>query len=188
MTARPEPTPTTFAAVPRGFSLLEVMIALIVISVGLLGIAKMHALAYASTSTASLRSLAAIEAASLASMMRANRAYWANGSAPPVITINGTTISDPTLAATATSATYCMKGATAPCNAATLAAFDLHRWAAALTALLPGPTASIACPVVAPPISCTIQINWAEKIVAVNGQGQAGPAMAPPTYTLYVEP
>ena len=44
----------------RGFSLLEVMVALVIISIGLLGVAKMQALAYASTSTASSRSLAAI--------------------------------------------------------------------------------------------------------------------------------
>jgi type IV pilus assembly protein PilV len=164
------------------------MVALVVLSVGLLGIAKMHALAYASTSTASLRSLASIEAASLASMMRANRAYWATGLAPPLITIDGTAISDATLANTAASASYCMKGPTAPCSPATLAAYDLHRWGAALAALLPGPTSVISCPVVTPPISCTIRIDWTEKVVSVNSQGVAGPAMAPPTYMLYVEP
>jgi len=60
----------------RGFSLLEVLVALVIIGVGMLGIAKIQALAYASTGTASERSLAAIEAASLAASMRANRGYW----------------------------------------------------------------------------------------------------------------
>jgi type IV pilus assembly protein PilV len=179
---------TLFKARMRAFTLLEVMIALIVVSVGMLGVAKMHALAFASTGTASMRSLAAIEAASLASMMRANRGYWANGSAPPAITINGTTLSDATLAATAATASYCIKGATTPCSPATLAAYDLHRWAAALNAILPSPSANISCPVIAPPISCTIQINWVEKTVAINAQAANGPAMQAPTYTLYVEP
>ena len=40
-----------------GFSLIEVMVALIIVSVGLLGIAKMQALAYASTGIAGKRSL-----------------------------------------------------------------------------------------------------------------------------------
>ena len=172
----------------RGFSLLEVMVALIVVSVGMLGIAKMHALAFASTGSASMRSLAAIEAASLASMMRANRGYWAAGAAPPVITITGTTISDATLAGTAATVTYCMKGANTPCSPATLAAYDLHRWAAALNAILPTPSATVSCPVIAPPISCTIQINWVEKTVAINAQAANGPAMQAPTYVLYVEP
>src|SRR5579871_1202658 len=60
----------------HGFSVLEVMVALIIISVGLLGIAKMQALAIASTTTSRTRSIAALEAASLASAMRADRAYW----------------------------------------------------------------------------------------------------------------
>lgn len=173
---------------PRGFSLIEVMVALIVVSVGLLGIAKMHAAAYASGGTASMRSLAAIEAASLASMMRANRAYWANGLAPAVIAVNGITISDPTLAATATTANYCTTSGSAPCGPVTLAAYDLHRWAAALNAMLPSPSANIACAAVTPPISCTIRVDWVEKIVSVNAQGATGPAMQAPTYTLYVEP
>ena len=65
---------TRFGA--RGFSLIEVLVALVVVSIGLLGIAKMQAIAYSSTGVASKRSLAAIEAASLASSMHANRAYW----------------------------------------------------------------------------------------------------------------
>ncbi len=171
----------------RGFSLVEVMVSLIVICVGLLGVARVQGLAYASTSSARLRSLAAIEAASLASAMRANRPYWATGAAPFPITINGTVISDATLAGTATTANYCTPGNSAPCNPATLAAYDLHQWAAGLAALLPNPTAIINCPTTTTPIDCTIQVTWAEKAVAVNAQG-AGPAMQAPTYILYVEP
>ena len=44
----------------RGFSLIEVMVAIVVISAGLLGIAKLQALALSNTSTARLRSLAAL--------------------------------------------------------------------------------------------------------------------------------
>jgi type IV pilus assembly protein PilV len=172
----------------QGFTLLEVMVALVIISIGLLGVAKMQALAYASTSTASMRSLAAIEAASLASSMRANRAYWAVGAAPVAITITGTTISDATLAATATAANFCTPAGSAPCTPAQLAAFDLHQWAAALNALLPNPTATISCPTVVTPINCTIRVNWAEKMVAINSQSAGGPAMQAPTYVLYVEP
>jgi len=171
-----------------GFSLLEVMVALVVISIGLLGVAKMQALAYASTSTASMRSLAAIEAASLASAMRANRSYWAVGAAPVPITITGTTIADATLAATATAANFCTPAGSAPCTPAQLAAFELHRLATALNALLPNPTATISCPTVVTPINCTIQVNWTEKMVAINSEGAAGPAMQAPTYVLYVEP
>ena len=44
----------------RGFSLIEVLVALIIIGVGMLGIAKIQALSYASTGTAAQRSIAAI--------------------------------------------------------------------------------------------------------------------------------
>src|ERR1700733_6763597 len=60
----------------RGFNLIEAMVAVVIISVGLLGIAKMQALAMASTGSAKMRSLAALEAASLAATLRADRQYW----------------------------------------------------------------------------------------------------------------
>ena len=65
----------------RGFTLVEVLVALIIIGVGMLGIAKIQALAYASTGTAALRALAALEASSLAASMRANRGYWSTQAA-----------------------------------------------------------------------------------------------------------
>src|ERR1700754_3026480 len=82
----------------RGFSMIEVMVALIIISVGLLGIAKMQALALSSTGTARLRSLAAIEAASLASVMHSDRAYWSLlGPGVTTISITKATVADGTL-------------------------------------------------------------------------------------------
>ena len=60
----------------RGFSLLEVMVALVVLSVGLLGVVKLESVAYSSTNVASKRSIAALEAASLAASMHVNRGYW----------------------------------------------------------------------------------------------------------------
>jgi type IV pilus assembly protein PilV len=175
-----------------GFTLLEVMVALVVTSIGLLGIAKLQALAYASTSSASARSLVALQAAGLASSMRTNRGYWATGSAPVPLTITGTTISDATLNASATSAGYCVYGSgTTPCSSASLAAFDLHAYATALTAMLGNSNSvtTINCPV-AIPIDCTIQVTWNEKAVSINTQGAAGTTQSTfaPTYTLYVEP
>ena len=42
----------------RGFSLVEVMVAVVVLCVGLLGVAHMQALALSNTTTARMRSLA----------------------------------------------------------------------------------------------------------------------------------
>ncbi len=181
-----------------GFTIIEVMVALVVISVGLLGIAKMQALALSSTSTSRLRSLAAIEGASLASAMHANRAYWAAATLTQPIKVSGdtATTSDANLTAalaTVAAAThdYCQPGYGAPCDPATMAATDLQEWASELNKLLPDPEATIACPPTSTPLSCTIQIRWSENAVSSNKQADVTATTAEfrvPTYTLYVEP
>ena len=69
-------TPHTPVLHARGFSLVEVMVAVVVICIGLLGIAKMQAMALSNTNMSRQRSLAAIEAASMASAMHSNQLYW----------------------------------------------------------------------------------------------------------------
>jgi type IV pilus assembly protein PilV len=190
----------------RGFSLIEVLVALIVVSVGLLGIAKMQAIAYSSTGVASKRSLAAIEAASLASSMHANRAYWAvSGITPVSTTITGARVSastDPALLAV----TDCTLAGAGPsgCSPSTLAAYDLNGvngWAPTLQQLLgTSDQATISCPLpVSPlPVTCTVTITWSENQVALNTQEAAAAnaavaantpaALQLPSYTLYIEP
>jgi type IV pilus assembly protein PilV len=173
----------------RGFSLIEVLVALVIIGVGMLGIAKIQALAYASTGTASLRSLAAIEASSLASAMRANRSYWSVTAQTVLqtIQITGAAITsstDPAL----TGVNNCTSGAT--CIPQNLAAYDLQNWVTSLNTLLPGDTATVSCipnPTANYPVGCTITVSWAERNTGINAQSQ-GTAMALPSYTLYVEP
>jgi type IV pilus assembly protein PilV len=185
-----------------GFSLIEVLVALIVVSVGLLGIAKMQAIAYSSTGVASKRSLAAIEAASLASAMHANRAYWsAPGIAPALTTVTGAAVSassDPALVAV----TNCISpgGGPSNCTPVELAAYDLNGvngWAPTLKQLLgTSDVATITCvspPVSTAPVTCTVTITWSENQVALNTQeaaaANAGPsALQLPSYTLYIEP
>jgi len=190
----------------RGFSLVEIMVAVVVICIGLLGVARMQALALSNTTTARQRSLAAIEAASLASAMHSNRAYWANTPPTSVVVTPNTpnppaiVSSDAAMAATAIAdlATFpalpqnCVGNAAsgAVCTPANLAGFDLAWWLTSLSALLPNPGATLNCSNAAP-AACTIQITWTENAVAMN----AGQANAPnvqqfqtPTYTLYVEP
>ena len=196
----------------RGFSLLEVMVSMVVICVGLLGIARLQALSLSSTTTSRLRALAAIEAASLASAMHSNRQYW--GNTPPL----SVTVTATTTAATVTSTDAALQTAASTdvtnnptsanpsavcigtfgggpqCTAVPLAAFDLARWAVSLGALLPNPTATISCPPVAggaAPASCTITVAWTEKAVAINAQeanAAANSQFQSPSYTLYVEP
>jgi type IV pilus assembly protein PilV len=181
----------------RGFSLVEVMVALIVICVGLLGIAKMQGLSLSTTTTSRLRSLAAFEAAGLAAAMHTNRQYWVTLT-PATVTVTvppppaNPVINSPdgALSAQATAdivAGQAANGApglnncvgstngVAQCTAVNLAAYDLARWTASLQALLPNPTATITCPPVVGtnPTSCTIQITWTERAIGINSQEAA---------------
>jgi type IV pilus assembly protein PilV len=185
----------------RGFTLIEVLVALIVVSIGLLGIAKMQAIAYSSTGIASKRSLAAIQAASLASSMHANRGYWAvSGVAPVTTTITGTAVASTD--ATLNANIDCTATGALPCSANAVAAYDVHSWATALKNLLgTSDQATIAC--VSPaattaPVTCTVTITWSENQVALNSQEAAASnaaiaagtpaAIQLPSYTLYIEP
>src|SRR5579862_4613605 len=60
-----------------GFSLIEVMVAVVIICIGLLGIAKLQAMSLSNSTMSRQRAIAAIQAASLASSMHANRNFWA---------------------------------------------------------------------------------------------------------------
>src|SRR5258708_32297597 len=87
-------------AAAGGFTLVEVLVALSIIAVGMLGLAKIQALAYASTGIAGSQSLAALQASSLVSAMRANRNYWSTVATPFTFTVAAgtiTTASDNTL-------------------------------------------------------------------------------------------
>jgi type IV pilus assembly protein PilV len=177
-----------------GFSLIEVMVALVVCSIGLLGLAKMESLALASEDVSGTRTIAAMQASSLAAMMHADRGYWGSSSvtASAVVTwVNGAiNITDTTLGAAAT----CNVSGT-PCTPTQMAAYDLQNWGTALQPLLPGYTATILCTpaVTAAPVTCTITINWVENAVAANAQQTnisniTSSTSGSPSYTLNVEP
>jgi type IV pilus assembly protein PilV len=202
------PTRASARARAGGFTLLEVMVSVVITAIGLLGIAKLQALAYASTGTASMRSMVAIQASGLAASMHADRTYWSTGAAPVPITITGTgtganfTISDNYLNTTASTTTYCQPGgAGAPCTPPQMASYDLRTWATALNGVLGNlnPVTTISCPTINTPITCTIQVTWNERAVSINNQGAtntqvasgasaAGGGTFNPTYILYVEP
>jgi type IV pilus assembly protein PilV len=168
----------------QGFSLVEVLVALVVCSIGLLGLAKMESLALSSTGVASTRSIAAIQAASLAAAMKSNGAYWASGLASPVTTITAAS------AAPAVSPN-CQAATAGTCAPAQMAAYDLQQWALNLQEQqqLQGFFATITCSTNGFPVTCTIALQWAENAVAANGnQTNMAALQLVPAYTLYVQP
>jgi type IV pilus assembly protein PilV len=181
-----------YLSIPRGFSLVEVMVALIVLSVGLLGIARMQSLALSSTSVASQRSMAAIEAESLAGAMHANRGYWSNSDvANATIQLTGSAVAvtagAPILSAAIGTAPDCTAAA---CTPEKMAAYDLTNWASDLNGVLPGNYTNIACDNVTPE-TCVITVTWAESAMGVNAQqaqNTTNTAVQNSIYKLYVQP
>lgn len=183
-----------------GFSLIEVLVALVVVSIGLLGLAKMESLAVASADVSGNRAIAAMQAASMAAMMHADRDYWATANATATTTVSYSSgavqVSDTTLVVASGNAS-CYNTGTGACTPLSLAATDLRAWGTVLNGLLPGYLATITCTpttlAAAPPtpVTCTVTITWAEAGVQMDSQqtNMTGTgALTAPTYTLNVQP
>ncbi len=176
----------TFASCRQsGVSMLEVLVALVVISLGLLGIAGMQAAAINNTNIARSRSIGAIAAESMAAAMHANNAYWSNLSSANsnswTVTASGVT-GTPSL----TQTVDCTASGS-NCSAATMAAYDTTQWGSGMLGTLPSGKGQIACATSAP-TTCTITVSWQEKQSKVNAATMTAPATASATYQMVVIP
>jgi type IV pilus assembly protein PilV len=147
-----------------GFSLIEVLIAIIVFSLGLLGVAALTTSAVKNGHNAYLRSQASFLADSMAERMRANpRGVWAGDYAGA-------------LSAGAPALPGCGTGASTSggCDSSKVAQRDRAVMGRLIAQQLPGGTGNVACTLsgaaaagsygVAPVDgSCTIRVSWSEK-------------------------
>jgi type IV pilus assembly protein PilV len=143
-----------------GFSLVEALVALVVLSIGMLGIAALHVEGLRSARTALTRTTAVTLAADIADRIRANRA--------------AKTEYDAVVTSADTDANCEPKGA--GCTPAELAHHDKALWLGAIETALPGGTGTIDCDDAAVPATYTITISWSE--VGAN---------VPATYTLTIQ-
>lgn len=123
-------TPISMQARQRGFTLVEALISVLVMSIGLLGVAALQTRSLGSTNTASKRSQAVLLASDLADRMRANRV------ANDLTAANNYT----NIAAADNSCRavhYAHTHNPAACTPAQLAADDLADWNARIAAILP---------------------------------------------------
>lgn len=147
----------TAAPGQRGFTLLETLIALVVLSVGMLGIASLHVEGLRNGRTASLRTKAVVHAADMAEKMRANRAGAIAGDYVTAAGDNGTNND---------CADDLVGAPTADCDPQQMARHDIWLWKRTLVnpqTGLPGePTATIESDGAALP-TLTIRIAWVEN-------------------------
>ena len=127
-----------------GFTIVEVLVALVVLAIGLLGIAGLYVTTLGSGTAAINRMQAVNLATDIADRIRANRnanvAYA--GAASTGLTCIGTGAVD--------------------CGAAQMAADDLLQWNTELAAALPSGSGAIAVAGASAPYTYTITITWSE--------------------------
>jgi type IV pilus assembly protein PilV len=128
----------------RGFTLVETMVALVVLAVGMLGIAGLYVTTLKSGGGAIYRMQAVNLAADLADRIRANR---------------GANVAY----AGAAADNNCYGAASVDCAPALMAANDLFVWNQQVAAILPGGNANVAVAGVAAPFTYRITINWTES-------------------------
>lgn len=168
----------------RGFTLVEVLIAVIVTAVGLLGLAKMQALAISSTKTSGSRSLVALQVGGLAAAMHANKAFWTSAAVPATFSAATKVVTDASgiLNATVTG------GCATLCTPAAMAANDVQAWASDMNNQFPTYKAKINCTNnVNQPVSCEIFVSWTENNVAMNKTATAA-STETPTFSVFVKP
>jgi len=176
-----------------GFSLIEVLITLVVVGVGLLGLAKIQAAAVGNTQISRVRSLVALQTESLIAAMHANRGFWGvANTAPATFSVSAKTATDSNKAF-ATAIAGCPKSGPTPCTPTELAAYDIQQWAIQMNANFPGYTAAGNCSTdTTLPVSCNITVTWNEKYIAVNSTTASAAAAGQPStqqsYTVYVQP
>ena len=136
----------------QGFTLLEVLIALLVLSIGLLGLAALQTTGLRSNEMASMRTTSTMLTYDISDRMRANPqgtvdSDYVIDSGPVTGTVTDCTSTD--------------------CTTAQMATFDLSQWKTAI-AQLPGGRGDITR-TAGPPLVHTITVRWDENRTGASG-------------------
>lgn len=143
--------------VHRGFSIVEALVALIVLSVGMLGIAALYVESLQAGRSAVYRTHAVNLASDMADRIRANRNAGIQGNAYVLAAGD-----NPAVQGCADTG-----GGSSACDQVTLAEDDLARWLAAIRDTLPGngngtPSGTVAVDPATAPTQYTITVTWSE--------------------------
>lgn len=140
----------------RGLSMIEVLIALVVLAIGLLGTAAMQTLSLEGTANANSRSVAFYLANDVIDRMRANSAGETAGD-----------YSDVSKAATTANCS-----AAAGCTAKEMAFNDLQEWQTSIATLLPGGVGTISGPAATGNANYVITVSWRERTKEAKASGE----------------
>ena len=132
----------------RGVTLIEVLVALVILSVGLLGFARLQAANLTLNNEAWLRSTATILASDLLDRARGN---------PDQVNVGGYDTAWGTAHAMATN---CQ---TQSCTPAELANFDMAQWKAELASALPQGAGNVSRDNSVTPFELVVQVRWFER-------------------------
>lgn len=142
----------------RGFTLIEVMVSLVVLSIGLLGIGKLVLFSARANDSAYLRGQATAMAYEILDNMRSNRVTAMQAGY------------DTALATTPPNPGSCIGSV---CTAVTLANYDVYQWKTRLAAALPSGQGSVVT--AGTPTTATITVQWDDAVA----QSTFDPAGAP---------
>ena len=140
---------STMRSSQRGFSMIEVLVTMLIVSLALLGTAGLQAYSMRLNQGGQFRTQAVFLAADLAERIEANRTAAVAGSYVLATSSSANVLS-----------TVCQTGA---CAQSALATFDLSQWQNAVAASLPQASWSVAQTVAGNPSTYTITISWADR-------------------------
>jgi len=146
----------------KGFSLIEALVAFLILSVGMLGIASLQTMSLKSGHSAALRTVAVVKVEEILESMRSNLTALPNYAAGTADMGTDNGCSQTTVAAAA-------------CTPAQLAQDELFRWKNSLIEALPNNAATTASVVVVPPAppqtmtSVVVTVSWSERDLDTGG-------------------
>jgi type IV pilus assembly protein PilV len=147
----------------QGFTLLEVLIALLILSIGLLGLAALQTVGMRSNQMAVMRTHVSHVAYEITDRMRANPVGVTNGDYDIAVTDpKPTSLPNPLCDAR-------VPGTDAPCTTAEMATFDLNQWLTAILEGLPGGDAEITYDAITDVHTITVYWNEARDPDAAVG-------------------
>ena len=140
----------------KGFSLIEALVAFLILSVGMLGIASLQTMSLKSGHTAALRTVAVMKVDEILESMRSNPIALLNYAAGTADMGTDNGCSQTSVAA-------------ANCTPAQMALDELFRWKRSLIEALPNNAGTTATVIITPPVPpatmnlVVVSVNWNER-------------------------